>query len=96
MNTAPAIAAPARLSDQGRYRRIVTLASTQSTIAYAKEWFFRDERGVWEKEAASLWEKSTPRRLALLLSDAEAEEQVAMHLCLQALTVMANTAKRSK
>jgi hypothetical protein len=81
------------MSDIDRPRRIVKIAAGIKNSA--SDWFFRDEKGLWEKNARELWEKTTANRAELGMSDAEAEEQIALHLSLLALTAMANDAKKS-
>jgi len=73
------------MDDHTRPRRIVKLAAKHSKSA--AEWLERDERGIWEKLAAELWERTIALNPAS--SDAQLEDLVAASICIVALDAMA-------
>lgn len=75
---------------QMRARRIVKLAAGKTKVTYLRDWFIRDEHGIWEKEALRLLDWSATRASQLQLTDEQVDDQTAVQLVLNGLTALEN------
>ncbi len=74
--------------DHERCRAIVKLAAKDIKSYATKRWLLDDERGVFEKDAATLLEITAERAAALGLSPQQVDENIALCLATRALTAM--------
>ncbi len=82
--------------DHQRCRAIVKLAAKDIKSYATKRWLLDDERGVFEKDAATLLEITSDRATALGLTATQVDNEIATHLAYRALTAMLTHAERNK
>lgn len=78
-------------------RDIVRNASKRTKIPEVKDWLFKDEKGVWEKEARRLLtdEETQGRFVAAgIATDEEFRDEVTSHLTYLALTATIRNVER--
>lgn len=85
---------PTNMSDTERARKIVKLAAKKTKIKSVKHWLEFDERGVWEKEARHLIEKTSEKAKTAGWNDEAVDDQIADYLVFLALEATLKDAKK--
>lgn len=80
----------ARLNSTARARAIVKRTSEMTTIEYASQWLFRDERGIWERSVLNYLQVTARQAGILGLTPTEVDEQISMKLLCDVLNVLLN------
>ena len=82
--------------DHQRARRIVKLATTETTNRFLKAWLDEDSHGVWEQDALTLIDLSHSRADTLGLTAEQVDQQIAAVLVVRGLTVLLDDARKRK
>lgn len=82
------------MHDTARCRAIVKRASQSVKNKATKSWLFQDDKGFWEREAASLIAYATEKHPDM--APDVVDEQAALNIARDALTAMLDYARKVK